>query len=188
MNHLSFWDEVSTYTHTHLNTRFTKLTSSTRPSESLGQLLDWGLDHSSQDSEDAWTNLRTELMRGNSHWAPGWSPAATCRLQDSFSFCGIPEELAIRTTNLYYEGAGCEPVLTWPTPEALTACSLLPSQLDVLMYCCGLGHWRRVQSTYVSDHRSIHPHLLDPIATVEVFHSRRIWITTDKPWHILICV
>lgn len=54
--------------------------------------------------------------------------------------------------------------LCWPVP-------LLSSQLDVLMYCCGLGHWRRVQSTYVSDHRSItcsiHAHVLNAIATVE---------------------
>lgn len=45
-----------------------------------------------------------------------------------------------------------DPGLRPPTSEALKACPhFLSPQLDVLMYCCGLGHWRRVQSTYVSD-------------------------------------
>lgn len=65
--------------------------------------------------------------------------------------------------HLCHDGPVCEPALKWPYPEPPPACPLTSLQLNVLMYCCGLGHWRRVQSTYVSDHRSItcsiHPHL-----------------------------
>ena len=74
----------------------------------------------------------------------------------------------------------CEPGLKRPTPEALSACPLLFPQLDVLMYCCGLGHWQRVQSTYVSDHRSIHPHLFDPIATVVLCCGREGGHASEK--------
>lgn len=56
-----------------------------------------------------------------------------------------------------------------PTSEALKACPhFLFSQLDVLMYCCGLGHWRRVQSTYVSDRtvaRAVRHCIFSAIAT-----------------------
>lgn len=61
------------------------------------------------------------------------------------------------------------PGLRPPTSEALKACPhFLSPHLDVWMYCCGLGHWRRVQSTYVSGRtvaRAVCRHVFSAIAT-----------------------
>lgn len=40
--------------------------------------------------------------------------------------------------------------------DSLLGCTIITTPLDVLlMYCCGLGHWRREQSTYVSNRRML---------------------------------
>ncbi|MEQ2201291.1 hypothetical protein XENOCAPTIV_010261, partial [Xenoophorus captivus] len=85
----------------------------------------------------------------------------------SLGILKLPDELlSLRPESI------CELVLRRPTPpEAQPACPLLFLKLDVLilMHCCGLGHWRRVQSTYVSGSITcrIHTHPFDRIATVE---------------------
>lgn len=78
----------------------------------------------------------------------------TCESQkrfDSFS-SSLSRGAGERERHLSHVDPECEPGLRRPTSAA---CPLPLPHLDVLMYCCGLGHWRRVQSTYVSDHRGL---------------------------------
>lgn len=149
------WGKLSHW-HSHFNQ------SSNSAADQPGFMTHWIQFSSHKDTLkpwDIWSSAEDKLQR-SCCFSSRHLPAATCGHWRCEPFPPMSFQTSLEEQEVCWITGVMRILrgkLSWkdPDPEALHAWPLPSSQLDVLMYCCGLGHWRRVQSTYVSDHSSV---------------------------------